>query len=278
MPAARPIYDLDSLATRDVEAVPWEDIAFAIALEKYPDSDFQPYRERLDEFARRARLRVGRVLGGQAVAQGLSRYLFEEEGFRGNSSDYYNLSNSFLNDVLDTRQGIPITLSILYIAIGRRLGLNLMGVSFPGHFLVRFENDDGTLFVDPYHRGQLLSETGCREKLIEIYGEGVPFRQELLAPAAHREILIRMLANLKVVAIFRQEYTLALQILNRILLFNPEGVNELKERGLVSYQLECFGQALKDLEKYLSKRPGDPDRPKLENYINDLREKVNQMV
>src|SRR5262249_12097042 len=135
--------DLTSLALRDIEAVPLEEIAFALVREKYPDFDEAHYRGKIDEFARRADRRVGGVVGAYAIVQSLGHYLFDEEGFQGNISDYYNPANSFLNDVLDTRQGIPITLSILYIAIGRRLGMNVHGVSFPGHFLVRYESEDG---------------------------------------------------------------------------------------------------------------------------------------
>ncbi len=270
--------NLEELAALNLEKVPLEEIAFVIAREKYPDFDASVYRERLDEFARRAHRRVGRVIGGRQILHGLSHYLFEEEGFRGNTRDYYNPSNSFLNDVLDSRQGIPITLSIFYIAIARRLGLKTEGVSFPGHFLVRFEDEDGVFFVDPFHKGKILSQEGCRQRLFEMYGEDLPFRPEFLEPAKHREVLLRMLTNLKVIALMRTDYPTALQMLNRLLLFKPEGGQELKERGLVEYQLECFSPALKDLEDYLREMPDDPDRSKIEGYIADLRDKVDRMV
>src|SRR5579885_3345933 len=115
------VHGLEELAKQDLEALPIEEIAFLIAGEKYPGFDASPYRERLDHFAERAQARVGQVLGGRQIVEGLSHYLFEEEGFRGNSGDYYNPCNSYLNDVLDSRQGIPITLSILFVAVGRRL-------------------------------------------------------------------------------------------------------------------------------------------------------------
>jgi regulator of sirC expression with transglutaminase-like and TPR domain len=270
--------DLLSLAGRDLEDVPVEEIAFAVVREKYPDFDEDHYRQKIDEYARRADLRVGGVVGAHSVIHGLNHYLFEEEGFQGNSSDYYNPANSFLNDVLDTRQGIPITLSILYIAVGRRLGLNVRGVSFPGHFLVRFESEDGVFFIDPYHKGKILTEEECRDRLKEMYGNDLPYHEAFLAPAGHREVLLRMLTNLKLIAFMQRDYPMALKILNRILLFKPEGTFEWKERGLVEYQLECFGPALKDLETYLQKQPDDPDRPDLENYLEDLRSKVDRIA
>lgn len=267
--------DLGELANVDLETVPIEEIAFLVAREKHPEIDFQPYRERLDEFARRARLRIGQVVGGRQLAEGLSRYLFEEEGFRGSSTDYYNPGNSFLNDVLDHREGIPITLSILYVAVGRRLGLPVKGVSFPGHFLVRFDEPLETFFVDPFYRGKILTEESCRHRLSDMYGEGLPFRPEFLYPSSNREILLRMLANLKMIYMTKKEFPMALQILNRILLFNPDGTEEVKERGIVCYHLECFGQALKDLSLYLKKNPAAEDRIAIEECIEDLRGKVS---
>ncbi|HSA58768.1 MAG TPA: tetratricopeptide repeat protein [bacterium] len=270
--------DLSLLAEHDLDGVPLEEIAFAVAREKYPDFDADHYRGKIDEYARRADQRVGGVVGAHAIVQGLSHYLFDEEGFSGNSGDYYNPANSFLNDVLDTRQGIPITLSILFIAIGRRIGMNVRGVSFPGHFLVRYESEDGVLFIDPYHKGKILTEAECRDRLKEMYGNDLPYHDAFLEPAGHREILLRMLTNLKLIAFMQRDYPMALKLLNRILLFKPEGPFELKERGLVEYQLECFGPAFKDLETYLKRQPDDPDRPDLENYLEDLRGKVDRIM
>jgi regulator of sirC expression with transglutaminase-like and TPR domain len=271
------IRDLAELATTNVEEAPLEEIAFLVAREKYADLDVQPYRERLDEFARRARLRIGNVVGGRQIAEGLSHYLFEEEGFRGNTHDYYDPSNSFLNDVLDQREGIPITLSILYVAIGRRLELPVAGVSFPGHFLVRYDDPYGAFFVDPFYRGKLLSEQDCRQRLSDMYGDLLPFREEFLFPARHREVLLRLLANLKMIYMTKKDFPMALQILNRVLLFNPFGADEVKERGLIYYQMECFGQALKDLESYLTRSPTAPDRLVIEECIEDLKSKVAQI-
>lgn len=269
--------DLAELSTMDLEAIPIEEIAFLVAREKHGEVDFEPYRERLDEFARRARARIGQVLGGRQLAEGLSRYLFEEEGFRGNSQDYYNPSNSFLNDVLDHREGIPITLAILYLAIGRRLGLPVSGVAFPGHFLVRYEEMGEVFFIDPFYRGKILSKKDCQRRLEEMYGEALPFRSEFLHPSRNREILLRILANLKMIYMMKKDYTMALQMLNRILLFNPFGADEIKERGLVYFQLECFGPALKDLETYLMRAPDAIDREAIEECVADLRVKIDRI-
>lgn len=269
--------ELARLANSDIEKVPLDEIALMVARERYPDLQCHTYRERLDEFARRAKIRVDNVLGGIQIAQALSRYLFEEEGFRGNKSDYYNPSNSFLNDVLDQRVGIPITLSILYMAVGRRLNLPVCGVGFPGHFLVRFADADETFFIDPFHQGKILSTTDCVQRLQETYGEALPFQPEFLNPSCHRDILIRILTNLKIIYMNKKEFPMALQILNKVLLFHPDGTNEIKERGILYYQMECFGQALKDLSHYLKNSHNAPDRSVIEECIEDLRAKVSRI-
>ncbi len=266
--------NLEELSTVEIEKIPLEEIAFLVAKEKYPDLDPQPYRDRLDEFARRAKFRMDQVLGGRQIAAALSHYLFEEEGFRGNISDYYNPSNSFFNDVLDQREGIPITLAILYIAIGRRLGLPLTGVGFPGHFLVRYDDPSETFFIDPFHRGKILTEADCRQRLQDLYEDAIPFHPEFLKATPHREILLRMLTNLKVIYMTRKDFSMALQILNRIVLFNPFGADSFKERGLVYFEMECFGQALKDLQLYLKRTPSAADRRIIEECIEDLKNKV----
>lgn len=268
------IRDLNQLAVVDLEGVPLEEIAFLVARERYPEVDFQPYRDRLDEFARRANCRIDRVVGGRQVADGLNRYLFEEEGFRGNRDDYYNPVNSFLNDVLDHREGIPITLSILYLAVGRRLRLPLSGVNFPGHFLVRYEGEGELFFIDPFHGGKILSEEDCRRRLASLYGETFVFRPDFLYPSRNREILLRLLANLKMIYVTKKDFPMALQMLNRILLFNPYGTEEVRERGILYYQLECYGPALQDLSLYLQKNPAAEDRPAIEECITDLKTKV----
>ncbi len=269
--------NLVELANLNLEEIPLEEICYLIAKEKYPALDPQIYRDRLDEFARRAHLRIGKVMGMRQLAIGLSQYLFEEEGFRGNTSDYYHPSNSFLNDVLDRREGIPITLSILYIAIGKRLSLPVHGVGFPGHFLVRYEDPKGAFFVDPFHRGKVLSAEDCKHRLGDMYGDVLPFQHGFLDPSSHREILLRMLTNLKIIYMMKKDFAGALQTLNQILLFTPFGSEEIKERGMLYYHMECFSQALKDLEVYLQRAPAAPDRPIVEGWIKELRVKVSQI-
>ncbi len=266
--------DLKTLSLVDLNQVPLEDIAFLISQERYPETDFTSYRERLDEFAERAKRRIGNVIGSYPQAEGLSQYLFEEEGFRGNASDYYSPSNSFINDVLDRREGIPLTLSIVFIAIGKRLGLPVSGVGFPGHFMVRFEDPKEPFYIDPFYRGKILTEVDCRQKLLDLYGDEIPFRPEYLLPATHRDILMRVLTNLKVAFMIKKDFEKALLFLNHFLSFNPLSTEEIKERGMLYYHMECFSPALQDLKAYLRQKPSTEDRFIIEECIKDLTQKV----
>lgn len=268
---------LTQLALENLEAMPIEDIALLVAKDHYPRLNLQHYEDRLDEFARQARHRIGGMVGGPTVARGLSQYLFQEEGFRANKQDYYNPSNSYFNDVLDQRTGIPITLSILYVAIGRRLQLPVSGVAFPGHFLVHYHEAGENFYIDPFNHGKLLSTDECKQRLSKQYGHAMPFRPEFLVPSTHREILVRLLTNLKINYLLKKEYETVVESLTKILLFTSEGAEELKERGLLYYHLECFTAAQQDLEQYLIKVPEAPDRHVLEQCLSDLKEKVSQI-
>src|SRR5881396_777188 len=156
-----------------------------IAREEYPDLDVHGYLERLDEMAREIRGRMKGTEGAKSQIAHLNRLLFEEMGFRGNREEYYDPRNSFLNDVLDRRIGIPITLSTVYLEVGRRIGCRLAGVAFPGHFMVRLMGRDAMpdVLIDPFNRGRILTEAECRALLLEMYGGQVPFSPDLLKRA-----------------------------------------------------------------------------------------------
>ncbi len=261
----------------DIEQVPLDRICLLVAREKYPEMDLAHYLSRLDEFASRATHHVANVQGGRQVIQALNHYLFSIEGFQGNTTDYYNPSNSLLNDVLDRRTGIPITLSIIYMEIGRRLGIPLSGAAFPGHFLVCYKDQHETFFIDPFHGGNILTEDDCKKMLYEMYGDQILFRPELLHPAPKRQILLRILANLKIIYVSKKDFETALRTLNHMLLFDPYPAEMIKERGMIHYELECYSSALKDFQAYLVHQPAATDRPFIEECIEELQLKVEQM-
>ena len=171
-------------------------MALLIAAAEYPDLDVEEELRALDSLAAGASRRLGKEADPLARANALSEYLFDEVGFRGNREDYYDPRNSFLNEVLRRRFGIPITLSLVYIEVGKRLGMPLVGVGMPGHFLVRISSEEEGLMIDPFNRGILLSEQDCSQRLQEIAGAALPWDRGYLAPVSNRQLIERILRNL----------------------------------------------------------------------------------
>jgi regulator of sirC expression with transglutaminase-like and TPR domain len=200
----------------------------------------------------------------------LNAYLFEELGFSGNTERYDDPRNSFLNEVLDRRLGIPISLAAIYLEIGRRAGMRLEGVNFPGHFLVRAPDAAEDLIVDPFHAGALLSEVDCRHLLRQHVGEDAAFDRGLLATATRQHIVTRMLVNLKRLYVRMQSFPQARAVADLLLAVDPSALAELRDRGLLAYHMEDFASALRDLETYLRLMPREdaPD-PEHAHHADD---------
>lgn len=231
--------------------------ALVIAAGEYHGLDIPAYLARLDEMAAALRRRLRRDISATETIIALNHYLFGELGFAGNAADYYDPRNGFLNDVLDRRLGIPITLSIIYMEVGRRVGLALHGVSFPGHFLVKCIVRDGAIVLDPYACGASLSLDDLRERLRALHGV-VPRPEalrQMLAAAAKKEILGRMLRNLKGIYVERRDLDRALAAADRLIVLDPEAADEYRDRAGIYLDLECFRAALADLRRYLRLRP-----------------------
>ncbi|MDO8461638.1 MAG: tetratricopeptide repeat protein [Deltaproteobacteria bacterium] len=256
------------------ERIDLSQAALLVAKEQYPDLDIPHYLAKLDELGERALTRVGRVVGPRQIVEGLSHYLFHEEGFHGNVEDYYSPTNSFLNDVLDHRAGIPITLSLITIEIGRRAGLPFYGVGFPGHFMVKYSQDNEEVILDPFHKGQIISENECAERLKRTFGSRLPFHKKLLRASTKKEILTRMLTNLKMIYLSRKNCEMALRMTNHIVSLNPNSTQEIKERGILYHQLDCVQQAIEDFKTYLVQEPQAVDREAIEQYIRELSKNI----
>jgi regulator of sirC expression with transglutaminase-like and TPR domain len=187
----------------------------------------------------------------------LNKYLFNELGFTGNREHYDDPRNSCLNQVLDKRTGIPISLALIYIEVGRRAGVRVEGVNFPGHFLVRALQDlhtddpDEGLIVDPFHGGAILNEIDCRALLQKHMGEETAFSPSLLARATRRQIMVRMLLNMKRLYVRMRSFPQARQVTDILLALQPTSLTELRDRGLLAYHMSDVFRALKDLEQYL---------------------------
>ena len=260
------------LLARDDVHIDLAHACLMIAEDAYPELDSERYLGDIERMALRLRAKIdaaahapGRLPEERVMA--LNQFLFEELGYRGNTEAYYDPRNSYLNEVMDRRTGIPITLAVLYIALGRRIGLPLEGVSFPGHFLVRLRLRGGMLVLDPFDGGAPLGVDDLRERLRRVVPkgltEGVPVHElpleQFLEPATPRQILARVLRNLK--AIYREadkpEQLLA--VLNRMLVVAPGASGELRDRGVLYQRMECYRAALADLSGYLAREPEAAD-------------------
>jgi regulator of sirC expression with transglutaminase-like and TPR domain len=245
--------DFATLVAR--EPIPLARGALLIAQEEYPALEIDPYLDKLAALAREAEMVV--KMGNDTIEkiQLLSHFLFEQKGFEGNREEYADPRNSFLNEVIDRRRGIPITLSVIYLEVGNRLGLNLFGVGFPTHFLVKAVDERGELIIDPFDDGAILTLEEIRARLTQVYGQPVEVSPAHLKPIGTRHILVRMLRNLKAVYLNGSDSTRALSALDRILLLDPRSLEELMERGALYENLECFKAALDDFQSFLSQAP-----------------------
>jgi regulator of sirC expression with transglutaminase-like and TPR domain len=238
-----------------------------IGQDAYPALDVERYLGEIDAMAQRVSAAVAPAAAVEQRVIALNEFLFQEMGYWGNTEDYYDPRNSYLSDVIDRRTGIPITLSVLYMEVGRRIGLTCEGVSFPGHFLVRLKVRGGVLILDPFAGGVPQSETELRERLQRVIpgdaAAGVPVAElpldQFLEPATKRQILGRVLRNLKGIHRDADRPERMLEVLNRMLLVHPDAPAELRDRGLVYQRLECWRPALQDLTDYLQRDPEAAD-------------------
>ena len=251
--------------------------ALLIAMDEYPGLDVEAYLRQLDELATGVQQRLPAQAGLEDTLVTLNQFLFVELGFSGDTENYDDPRNSFLNEVLDRKRGIPITLSIIYMEVGRRLGLPLKGVSFPGHFLVKFATREGEVVLDPFSGGSLMSKEDLEEMLEETYGGADTLHaplERLLTAAGNKEILVRMLRNLKAAYLRRERFDKALTVVDRILLIQPEQPDEIRDRACIYERLECFRAALQNFQSYLTLRPSSGDAPDVHRRIAELQQIV----
>lgn len=246
-----------------------------LAQDVYPDIDISGYVGQLDRIAEAIRRRIASDAFAEQKVRALNYYLFNEMRFSGNIDEYYDPRNSYLNEVIERRTGIPITLSILYLEVGKRLGLNLKGVSFPGHFLVKLSVKRGQLVLDPFTGGEAQSEADLRQRLAQVLPSEKAEQAQLdqyLEPATPRQIIARVLRNLKNIYVQSGKLEQALAVMHRMLLVMPESAEELRDRGILYQKLECFRPALSDLQNYLRRRPEAPDAAEIRGKIVELKE------
>lgn len=273
------------LVSREDQRIELAKACLQIAEDAYPGLDVDGYVGELERFAKRLRTRFAHDALAEDRIIALNELLFDDLGFAGNTDDYYDPRNSYLNEVIDRRTGIPITLSVLYMEIGRRIGLPFEGVSFPGHFLVRLPLRGGTLVLDPFSGGVPQPEAELRERLKRVIPRealgGVAVAElpldQFLEPANNRQILARLLRNLKGVYREKDQPERMLAVLNRMIVVAPESAGELRDRGFVYQRLECWRPALQDLAEYLQREPDAPDQDEVRANMVDLTQRCARL-
>lgn len=240
-----------------------------------PRLDVRAWLERLDEHAGAVRSALGEGAAPSETAGALQRHLFGELGLRGNEKDFYDPRNSFLDQVLERRLGIPISLSVVYLAVARRLGLEVAGIGFPSHFLVHLRDEHGLRVLDAFQGGRELAPAELNARLRQVYGDAAPTVEAnpaLLRSCAVRDILVRMLRNLKAIYQQRGDSLSALTAIEGILALEPGLVEEVGDRGLVYRELGQTSAAAEDLRRYMQATPDAREAAKLQDLLDELEQ------
>ena len=261
-----------ALAQTSGTELPLAEGALLIAAEEYPTLDIAQYVTALDRLADEARSRVSSVSDPPAAARALCEFLFKEAGFHGDTQHYGDPKNSLLNDVLDRRRGVPITLAVVHLDVVWRLRIPMYGVGMPSHFLVGCETKAEPLFIDAFH-GVVLTEAGCAQLFERIVGGSIPFRKDYLAPTPARYILVRILRNLKGIFVEKEDLDRTAAAVERILLLAPDLAEDVRDLGLIRYRQGKLVEARGLLEQYLRSTPKDSsDRTAVEKHLLQVRE------
>ena len=259
---------------RDDEEIDLAEAALLIARTEYPNLDLPPQLKRLDHMAAQVAIDPEGSCLGNVIA--LNEYLFEREKFSGNENEYDDPRNSYLNDVLDRKTGLPITLSLVYMELARRRGLPVVGMSFPGHFLVKYLTGPGEIIIDPFHKGSVLSRQDCEAQLKKNFGEDAELETEFLAAATNKQILARMLNNLKGSYFRRRNFPRVLTMIEMALAIDPGSKEELRDRGMVYLLMGRYPEARADLAACAAlSSPDDPSLKEINSALNRLRAMMN---
>lgn len=258
------------LLAREEAELELDRAALLIAAEEYPHLETDKYLHQLDTFAALVRKENDFLAAPLSRVIKLGQVLSAELGFYGNAGNYYDARNSFLNEVIDRRTGIPITLSVVYLEVARRIGLKLHGVGMPGHFLVKYSDEIQEILIDPFRGGRILTEDQCREMIAEMYDGRMQFQSAFLRATSKKQILARMLQNLKAIYTHAQDHHKTLGVIERLLLINPESETEIRDRGMSYAAMGRLSQARTDLEDYLRRAPTAEDTDEVKKRLAQL--------
>jgi regulator of sirC expression with transglutaminase-like and TPR domain len=252
-------------------AIPLAETALLMACEEYPQLEISPYLDQLDAMASAVRSKMRSSDSPMQTIDHINGVLFDELGFRGNRENYYDPRNSFFNDVLERRVGIPITLSAVYLEVARRLPFPISGVGMPSHFLVKYADRSQEIFLDPFNHGSIVTREDCARRLSESFGGSVEFTERFLDAVTHRQILLRMLNNLKAIYVEARSFDKSLAMVDMLLLIEPDDPLQYRDRGLLHRQLRHFSRAARDIEQYLKMVPEAKDKKEMREQLQDLR-------
>ncbi len=246
--------------------------SLTIARTAYPTLDTRSCVQRVESLAAKVRSQLSSDLSVVEMLAVLNRVMFQDEGFRGNRDDYYDPRNSFLNDVIDRRLGIPITLSVLYMEVARRVGLPLVGVGMPGHFLLKVYDVEGRqLLIDPFNSGSMLNASDCEQRMKEIYSGEIRFKPEFLLPVSRRQILTRMLNNLRHIYMSLRQFKKALAIVDLVLAIYPRSPEDVKQRAMLRFSVGQLSGAISDLDHYIKMNPEASDADEIRQTALGIR-------
>jgi regulator of sirC expression with transglutaminase-like and TPR domain len=256
---------LRDLLARRASPIELDRVSLEIARLEYPDLNAAEAIGELDRYALAIAERARDLSDGQKFVETANEYLFGEIGLRGNDEDYYNPDNSFLNRVIESKLGIPITLSVIYIEVARRLAKPVSGIGLPGHFLIRYDDGDYATFIDPYHGGVLIDTEGCcRLARVET------LEPEYLAPVDKRSIAMRMINNLRQIYFSKRDSFRAIRLLDLLIAADPAGAEEHKQRAVMLLQAKRIPAALASFRRYMELYPEAPDREQIQEQIRNL--------
>jgi regulator of sirC expression with transglutaminase-like and TPR domain len=263
---------LNRLAQDPASPLDLAELALALACDEYPNLDVEGYLAELNAMAHEAR----RYLRGNLAARvhGLCRYLFYEMGFRGNVREYYDPRNSYFNQVLERRTGIPISLSAVAIAVGARAGMSIEGIGLPGHFIVRAEWDGQEVLFDPFHGGRALTPTDCEQLVEQVTGNPFIANPEALRPLPLGLIVLRMLTNLKAIYLGGGDFLRAVRVIGRLRQLNPRDSLQVRDLGVSLLHAGQPGKAIDHLQGYLAAQPGADDKDAVKKLLAQARRRV----
>lgn len=250
--------------------------SLVIALEENPAVDMNRYLGEVSGWAESVRERLGGSRDVERFVETVNRLLFDEEGFRGEDDDYYDPRSALLSEALERHAGLPITLSVIYLEISRRVGVEAAGISLPGRFLVRFSGPFGVLVVDPFDGGRVLSTVELQGILDQLYGGGVRLREQHLRPFSPREVLARELAQLKAAYLAQHDLPRAAASMDRLLILDDRDAWEVRDRAAIAMQMHSYRLAIELFERYLTLKPSADDRARVREQIAYLHGWLDQ--